>query len=93
MTAPEPRDSATHPTTPTPTRSAVLGAAEGQETAAKDAVPSGIVWRETSWPNQWIGMHTAHTGGIRCNSRLEAEQFMRDMCRKRGCAWATGATR
>ncbi|MGZ4663610.1 MAG: hypothetical protein ACXV5Q_00790 [Frankiaceae bacterium] len=33
MTAPEPRDSATHPTTPTPTRSAVLGAAEGQETA------------------------------------------------------------
>ncbi|MGZ4516689.1 MAG: hypothetical protein ACXVXN_02040 [Mycobacteriaceae bacterium] len=34
MTAPEPRDSATHPTTPTPTRSAVLGATEGQETAA-----------------------------------------------------------
>lgn len=27
-------DSATHPTAPTPTRSAVLGAAEGQETAA-----------------------------------------------------------
>lgn len=40
MTAPEPRDSATHPTTPTPTRSAVLGAAEGQETAAGLVHPS-----------------------------------------------------
>ena len=51
------------------------------------AAPSNIVWREECWPFQWIGMHMHHAGGIRCNSRAEAERHMRTLCGRRGCLW------
>lgn len=51
------------------------------------SAPRDVVWREESWPRQWIGMHIHHPGGIRCNSRSDAEKFMRDLCVRLGCAW------
>lgn len=51
------------------------------------SAPKNIVWREERWPNQWIGMHIAHPGGTRCNSRQEAERFMRNLCSRFGCDW------
>jgi len=51
------------------------------------SAPRDVVWREDSWPKKWVGMHYHHAGGIRCDSRKEAEEFMRDLCGRHGCAW------
>ena len=53
------------------------------------SAPKDVVWREENFPRQWIGMHLHHGGGIRCNSRADAEKFMRDLCGRRGCAWVS----
>jgi hypothetical protein len=51
------------------------------------SAPQDVVWREDRAPFQWIGMHLHHAGGIRCNSRKEAERYMRELCGKHDCVW------